>query len=250
MEDNDELARYLQRTLSETYHVFIAINGAEGLEMVKSIKPNLIISDIMMPIMRGDEMASRLKNDLETSHIPIILLTALSERNDIISGLKTNADRYITKPFDIEILKAVISNILENRALLAKQYAQLELEEPECINCSSNLDYQFMSKVKEIIDKNIDNTDFNVDMLSSELNMSRTSCYNKIKALTEQPPADFIRTQRLNLATKLLKEGNYNISEIAVMSGFNDAKYFRGVFKKYFNMTPSQYIDFIDLNEK
>lgn len=250
VEDNDELSSYLQRTLSGTYNVFAAANGAEGLEMAKAIKPNLIISDIMMPIMRGDEMASHLKSDIETSHIPIILLTALTERNDIISGLRTNADRYITKPFDIEILKAVISNILENRALLAKQYAQLDIEELECINCSSSLDYQFMRKVKEIIDENINNNNFNVETLSSKLNMSRTSCYNKIKALTEQAPADFIRTQRLNLATKLLKEGKYNISEIAEMSGFNDGKYFREVFKKYFNMTPSQYIDSIDLNEK
>ena len=242
VEDNDELKSYLKRSLTEKYTVHLASNGEEGLIMAKNIMPNLIISDIMMPRMRGDEMCVALKSDIETSHIPIILLTALSDRENIINGLAIKADEYMTKPFDIGILKANIANLLANRALLIQQYAHLDLKEPETNNYSSELDYKFMSKVKEEIEKNIDNSDFSVEKLSSALNMSRTSFYNKIKALTTQAPADFIRTQRMNRAGELLKAKKYSINEVAFMVGFNDTKYFREVFKKYFNMTPSKYI--------
>lgn len=242
VEDNDELKSYLKRSLTERYTVHLASNGEEGLIMAKNIMPNLIISDIMMPRMRGDEMCVALKSDIETSHIPIILLTALSDRENIINGLAIKADEYMTKPFDIGILKANIANLLANRALLIQQYAHLDLKEPETNNYSSELDYKFMSKVKEEIEKNIDNSDFSVEKLSSALNMSRTSFYNKIKALTTQAPADFIRTQRMNRAGELLKAKKYSINEVAFMVGFNDTKYFREVFKKYFNMTPSKYI--------
>lgn len=246
VEDNDELREYLRNTLSDSYNIQVCNDGKPALDIVKEYMPNMIISDIMMPEMRGDELCHILKNDIETSHIPIILLTALNNDRNIIEGLKTGADEYIVKPFNIGILRATIANILANRSLLRHKYANLELNDDEdsdaaCINCSTDLDWKFISSVKKNVEDNVDNPALNVEMLCSLLNMSRTSFYNKIKALTDQAPADYIRLIRLKRAAQLLKEQQYSITEVAEMTGFSDAKYFREVFKKHFNVSPSQY---------
>lgn len=245
VEDNDELRDYLQNALSEEYNIQICSNGKQGLVIVKEYLPNLIISDIMMPEMRGDELCQILKNDIETSHIPIILLTALNTDKNIIEGLQAGADEYIVKPFNIGILRATIANLLRNHAILRKKYANLELNDDEhdtsCINCSSDLDWKFIAMVKQHVEENMDNSNFNVDMLSNLLNMSRTSFYNKIKALTDEAPADYIRLIKMKRAALLLKEKKHTVTEIAEMSGFSDAKYFREVFKKHFKVSPSQY---------
>ena len=247
VEDNDELRDYLKHTLSEQYTVQVCSNGKEALSIVKGYKPELIISDIMMPEMQGDELCSILKNDIETSHIPIILLTALNAEKNILDGLKTGADEYVVKPFNIGILKATIANLLTNRALLRSKFSSLDTENDKeeeqdiRLNCSNELDWKFIDTVNKGIDENIDNSEFNVDVLCELLNMSRTSLYNKIRALTNQTPSDYVRLIRLKRAAKLLKEGEHNINEISDMTGFNDAKYFREVFKKHFNMSPSKY---------
>ena len=246
VEDNDELRNYLGHTLSETYTIQMCSNGKEALTIVKEYKPELIISDIMMPEMRGDELCAAIKNDIETSHIPIILLTALNDEKNILEGLKIGADEYVVKPFNIGILKATITNLLTNRALLRNKYANLELsdneEEEECINCSKDIDWKFIATVKKSVEDNMDNQAFNVDVLCTLLNMSRTSFYNKIKALTDQAPADYIRLIRLKRAAHLLKTEKYTITEVAEMTGFNDAKYFREVFKRHFKVSPSRYM--------
>lgn len=242
VEDNDELRNYLVHTLSENYTVQTCCNGKEALEIVKEVKPELIISDIMMPEMRGDELCSAIKNDIETSYIPIILLTALNGEKNILEGLKIGADEYIVKPFNIGILKANIANLLANRAILRKKYANLEInDEDECINCSSDLDWKFIATVKKSVEENMDNQAFNVEILRALLNMSRTSFYNKIKALTDQTPSEYIKLIRLKQAGKLLRTNKYNVTEVAEMTGFNDAKYFREVFKKYYKVSPSKY---------
>ena len=245
VEDNDELREYLRNTLSDDYTIQICSDGKQALDIVKEYMPNMIISDIMMPEMRGDELCHKLKNDIETSHIPIILLTALNNDRNIIEGLKTGADEYIVKPFNIGILRATIANILTNRSLLRHKYANLELNDGEsdtaCINCSTDIDWKFISTVKKSVEDNMDNSSFTVDVLCNLLNMSRTSFYNKIKALTDQAPADYIRLIRLKRAAQLLKEQQHSITEVAEMTGFSDAKYFREVFKKHFNVSPSQY---------
>lgn len=245
VEDNDELREYLRGTLLEDYNVQVCSNGKEALDIVKEYLPNLIISDIMMPEMRGDELCHILKNDIETPHIPIILLTALNTDKNIIEGLQSGADEYVVKPFNIGILRATIANLLTNRALLRHKYANLDLsddtEKTDCINCSTDLDWKFIATVKKNVEDNMDNPNFNVDMLCNLLNMSRTSFYNKIKALTDQAPADYIRLIRLKHAAQLLKEQKFTVTEISEMTGFSDAKYFREVFKKHFNMSPSQY---------
>lgn len=169
-------------------------------------------------------MCAAIKNDIETSHIPIILLTALNDEKNILEGLKIGADEYVVKPFNIGILKATITNLLTNRALLRNKYANLELsdneEEEECINCSKDIDWKFIATVKKSVEDNMDNQAFNVDVLCTLLNMSRTSFYNKIKALTDQAPADYIRLIRLKRAAHLLKTEKYTITEVAEMTGF------------------------------
>ncbi|MDR0961272.1 MAG: response regulator [Mediterranea sp.] len=248
VEDNDELRSYLLSTLSDNYTVQVCDNGKAALELIREHhKPDLIISDVMMPEMRGDELCNILKNDIETSHIPIILLTALATDENIIEGLNTGADKYIVKPFNIGILRANIASLLNNRALLRQRYTSLEPDDvPEddaivCINCSE-LDREFLKTVRGHIEDNLDKTNFNVDSLCTLLFMSRTSFYNKIKALTGQPPADYIRLIRLKQAARLLRERRYSIAEIADMTGFSDAKYFREVFKKHYQVSPSQYV--------
>ena len=244
VEDNDDMRNYLQHTLADIYYTFVASDGQIGWDFVQNIKPDLVISDIMMPNMNGDELCSRIKSDINTSHIPVILLTALNDKSNIIRGLKYGADEYITKPFDISILKATIINILANREVLKNSFSKLELKNTdESINYTSELDREFMDKVKDIIEKNLSDSSFNVDVLCSVLNMSRSSFYSKIKALTDQAPADFIRTIRLTHAAKLLKSKRFNITEVADMTGFSDAKYFREVFKKHYKMNPSKYMN-------
>lgn len=245
VEDNDELREYLSRSLCEEYQIQVCSNGKAALNIIKEYLPHLIISDIMMPEMRGDELCQLVKNDIDTSHIPVILLTALNTDKNIIDGLQTGADEYIVKPFNIGILRATIANLLVNRALLRHKYGNLELNDDDhnsdCINCSTDLDWKFIATVKKSVDENMDNPNFNVDVLCTLLNMSRTSFYNKIKALTDQAPADYIRLIRLKRAAHLLKEQKYSITEVSEMTGFSDAKYFREVFKKRFNVSPSQY---------
>ena len=202
----------------------------------------------MMPEMRGDELCQAIKSNIETSHIPVILLTALNNEKDILSGLRIGADEYVLKPFNIGILKATISNLLANRALLRNKYASLDSEDEEnddddeeYINYSQDIDWQFIADVRKNIKDNIDNSALTVDVLASLMGMSRTSFYNKLKALTDQSPGDYIRLIRLKHAIKLLKENVHNITEISEMTGFNDVKYFREVFKKHYNVSPSQY---------
>ena len=240
VEDNDELRSYLATSLAGAYTIQACSNGKEALIIVKEFWPDLILSDIMMPEMRGDELCTAIKTNIETSHIPIVLLTALNDEKNILNGLATGADGYITKPFSIKMLKARISNILSNRDLLRQRYAmatKMDSEKPGLLPAEANtLDWKFITDVKNNIKNNIDNTDFTVDSLCSLHNMSRTSFYNKLKALTGQSPADYIRDFRLNTAAQLLQKKKYSITEVAEMTGFCDSKYFREVFKKHFNV--------------
>lgn len=246
VEDNDELREYLRRSLEENYQVQTCANGKMALLIVKILFPDLIISDIMMPEMRGDELCQVIKNDIETSHIPVILLTALNTDQNIVDGLQTGADEYVVKPFNIGILRATIANLLANRALLRQRYGKLELDDEsydiECINCTTDLEWKFIADTRKYIEENIDTQKFNTDSLCALLNMSRTSFYNKITALTGRTPGSYIRLIRLQYAIRLLMEKKHSVTEVAEMAGFNDAKYFREVFKKYFNVSPSQYV--------
>ena len=242
VEDNDDLRNYLIDMFKTGYNVQSCPNGKEALVIVREFDPDLVISDIMMPEMGGDELCSVIKGDLEISHIPVILLTALGDEKNMLEGLEIGADAYITKPFSVGILKATVKNILANRTLLRQVYNSIEDREQTLpVNCTNTLDWKFIASVKECIENNMGNSDFNVDMLSSQHHMSRTSFFNKLKALTGYAPADYIRMIRLQHAAQLLKQGEHIVTEIADMVGFSDAKYFREVFKKYYNVSPSKF---------
>ena len=242
VEDNDDLRNYLMNMLRTSYDIQSCPNGKDALVIIREFNPNLVISDIMMPEMGGDELCTTIKENIETSHIPVVLLTALGDEKHMLEGLEIGADAYITKPFSVGILKATIKNILTNRTLLRQVYNSIEDGKQDFpANCTNTLDWKFIASVKECIENNMGNPDFNVDMLSSQHHMSRTSFFNKLKALTGYAPADYIRMIRLQHAAQLLTQSKYTITEIADMVGFSDVKYFREVFKKYYNTSPSRY---------
>lgn len=243
VEDNASLRLFLMKSLSDIYQVDGAENGQEAIDKIKVQQPNLIISDVMMSVMDGETMCRTLKSDIETSHIPIILLTALGDKKDILRGLETKADMYITKPFDLMVLRANISNILENREIIRKklQQASVNIEsKTEDIPMPTNLDNEFMQKVTVLVKENL-GKDLTVDTLCAGMNMSRTSFYNKIKALTGMAPNDFIRNIRMQEAAALLKSQRYTVAEVADMMGFADPKYFTDTFKKFYGVPPSIY---------
>ena len=243
VEDNASLRLFLMKSLSDIYQVDGAENGQEAIDKIKVQQPDLIISDVMMSVMDGETMCRTLKSDIETSHIPIILLIALGDKKDILRGLETKADMYITKPFDLMVLRANISNILENREIIRKklQQASVNIEsKTEDIPMPTNLDNEFMQKVTVLVKENL-GKDLTVDTLCAGMNMSRTSFYNKIKALTGMAPNDFIRNIRMQEAAALLKSQRYTVAEVADMMGFADPKYFTDTFKKFYGVPPSIY---------
>lgn len=247
VEDNSEMEHYLRSELSGEYTVQSCRNGKEALVIIGEYNPELIIADILMPEMGGDELCKIVKANIDTSHIPVILITALNDEENILKGIQTGADDHFTKPFNMGILKASVANLLKNRALLRSKYATLDLKEEEendsnnCVNCNTNIDWEFIASIKRHVEENMSKPSFTVDTLCSLMNMSRTSFYNKIKALTDTSPKDYIRVIKLKRAAELLKEGKHNVTEVAEMTGFNDAKYFREVFKKYYHVSPSKY---------
>ena len=244
VEDNDDLRNYLFDMLAVSYNVQSCSNGKDALVIIREFNPDLVISDIMMPEMSGDELCSTIKRDIEMSHIPVILLTALGDEKNMLGGLEIGADAYITKPFSVGIFKVTVKNILANRALLRQAYNSIEDEEKHLpANCSNTLDWKFIASVKECIEKNMGDLDFTVDILSSQHHMSRTSFYNKLKALTGYAPADYIRMIRLQHAAQLLKQGEHTVTEVADIVGFSDVKSFREVFKKYYDVSPSKYAE-------
>lgn len=264
VEDNDVLRKFLIQSLTDMYHVSDAENGKEALDIIRKVQPDLIISDVMMPIMNGHELCKAVKGNMATSHIPFIMLTALGEKKDIIDGLKTKADLYIVKPFDITLLKANISNVLENRDLVRKRLQELIVSLPEqkssnqdndksdaeknIPEMNSSLDEEFIRKVTGLIKEGLGNG-LNVDTLCVSVNMSRTSFYNKIKALTGEPPAELIRNIRMKEAAILLKTQEYTVSEVSDKLGFADPKYFADTFKKYYGVPPRDYMKSIN-NER
>ena len=246
VEDNPDLRNFLHQSLAESYRITEAQNGQEALETIAQEQPDLIISDIMMPVMRGDDLCQTLKDNMETSHIPIILLTALGDRESILHGLNVKADSYVVKPFDIDILKANIASVLTNKEILRKRFSQLDYQTenlPKEVQETPglSLDQEFLEKITKLVIKNL-GKDFNVDDLCLEMGMSRSSLYNKVKALTDHSPSDFIRQTRLKEGASLLRSKKYTVAEVSDMLGFSAPKYFTDIFKKHYGMTPSAYM--------
>ena len=240
VEDDSELRNYLTCTLGKQFRVTGADDGLTALELIKKEEFDLIISDVMMPDLRGDELCNRIKTDINTSHIPVILLTALSDKQSTIQGLEVGADSYIVKPFDIDLVNASINSILKNRKLI-REYLIKGIN-PNYNNVAiNNLDQKFINEILLIVERELANPEFSIDNLCRETAMSRTLLYNKIKVHTSLAPSEFIRIIRMNRAMDLLKSGKNTISEISEKVGFPDSKYFSTAFKKFFGKSPRYY---------
>lgn len=241
VEDNEDFSHFLSQELGRIYNnVMTAKDGIEGAMMAEAENPDIIVSDVMMPRMNGTDMCRRIKENIETSHIPIILLTAWSTDEGRAAGYKAGADAYIAKPFDMEVLLARISNLLEKQEKRQRDFSHSISLDPKTVTDSSP-DEDFLKGVIACIEKNIDNSEYTIDSLATDVVMSRMSLYRKMKSLTGQTPADFIRTVRLKTAAKLLKAGNCNVSEACYRTGFASPQNFAKHFKEMFGVLPSQY---------
>lgn len=241
VDDSEDMCIFLKEILSNKFDIIIAHDGEEGVQKAREASPVMIISDLMMPNKDGLELVEELKQDINTSHIPIILLTAKTAIESRLDAMKYGADDYITKPFSPVYLSARIDNILEQRQRLQESYRQNLMNlTPQTENTASP-DERFLAKLMNVMDKNIANSELTVDGLLSEMAMGRTVFYNKLKGLTGFSPVEFIREIRIKKAAQLLETGQYSISEITYMVGMNDARYFSKCFKAVYGVTPSEF---------
>ena len=242
VEDNDDFRFYLKENLRLQYKVFEATNGLEGWQKALSVHPSLIVSDINMPYMDGIQLCKKIKEDKRTSHIPVILLTALTDEKNQIEGLKTGANDYITKPFNFEVLIAKVKNILVLNDTLKNTYTKrVEVLTPKVKAESSN--DKLIKKIVLYIEENLTDTQLSVETLSRHVGMSRGTLYNKLLELTGQTPVEFIRSVKLDKAAELLENNELTIAEVAYSAGFSTPNYFAKSFKAKFNMLPSEYLN-------
>jgi signal transduction histidine kinase/CheY-like chemotaxis protein len=240
VEDSQDVSHYISTILSPHYHLFFASDGQEGLEVAEKQIPDLIITDIMMPVKNGYDFCSDLRKSLAISHIPIIMITARDTMDDKLKGLESGADVYLTKPFDEQELLIRVKKLLENRAKLILKYSVSLWQEKTKPENDVNLD--FLLKVSKAIDKKIDNPDYFPAGLASDICLSESQLNRKLKALSGHTISSFVLQCRMNKAKILLANGNNNISEIANNCGFSDLSYFSRSFKKVVGMTPSEYM--------
>lgn len=240
VEDNDEVRGLLIEHYSSTFTVQAAASGVQGLQIAYEVLPDIIISDVMMPGMNGTEMSRQLKQDQRTSHIPIVLLTARNQVNYQIEGYETGADEYITKPFNLALMDVRVNNLLQSRRLLRERYSRDITLQPSALAITP-ADEVFLDKVMHFIEENIMEPTLQVEEMGKVVNMSRTTLYRKLKALTGQSAIEFIRGVRLKRAAQLLQRKEYTVNEVAYMVGFSDVDYFRKCFKQQFGKTPREY---------
>ena len=251
VDDEDDIRNYLVTELGNYFRVLSCSNGKEAMEIIMSHMPDLVLSDIMMPEVNGITLLKKLKQNIKTNHIPVILLTAKNSEKDYIEGLSLGADAYIAKPFNLDILITTIENLIRNREVLRNNFSgkqeqdgQIEVVQPQ------SADEKLMNKVMKAINKNLNNPDLNAEMIAAEVGISRVHLYRKLKEITNQSTRDFIRNIRLKQAEILLKsEKNYSISEISQLVGFNNTTYFSNAFKELYGVSPSKYMEHCKQNE-
>ncbi|CAN5518521.1 two-component regulator propeller domain-containing protein [soil metagenome] len=241
VEDNEDLRFYLKDNLKGQYHVKEAANGKEGWEIVKRLMPDLVISDIMMPLMDGIELSRKIKTETNTAHIPVILLTAMGSEEKQLEGLKVGVNDYITKPFTFEILASKINNLVAQQKLLQQRFQKQIDVNPQEITITP-VDEKFLKQALELVEKNIDKAEFSVEDFSRDMFMNRVTLYRKILSITGKTPIEFIRSIRLKRAARLLEKSGLSVAEIAYEVGFNNPKNFSKTFKEEFKVLPSQYV--------
>jgi YesN/AraC family two-component response regulator len=237
VEDDTTLNDYIKTELANEYTIYQAYNGKQALSILNEKGISLIVSDIMMPEMNGCELVDVVKNTLRFSHIPIILLTAVTDYNTQLESLHQGADGYITKPFSMQILRATIFNTLKNREIIYERFSTLPYTGPE--NNTGSQDDVFMKHLYDYVMENISNQDFSVLDLADKMNTSRSTLFRKIRANTGMNINEYIRVCRLKKAAELLSTQKYQIKEVAYMVGFTTVSYFTKSFQKQFNISPS-----------
>jgi signal transduction histidine kinase/DNA-binding response OmpR family regulator/Tfp pilus assembly protein PilF len=242
VEDQADLREFIATNLSKDYRILEASDGEEGISKATKEIPDLIITDVMMPKVDGNELTRSLKNNENTSHIPIIMLTAKSSVESKIEGLENEADDYLTKPFNITELQLRIKNILKSRHKLQEKYNKSITVNPSEITTTS-VDEKFLSKLLKIVEDNMSNSGFSVEFLCDAVGMSRANIHKKLKQLLNQSATEFINSVRLKRAAQLIRKNTGNISEIAYDVGYNNLSYFSRAFKKHFNMTPKEMME-------
>lgn len=241
VEDNDELRGMLQTIFAPIYKIYTATNGMEGLEITIDKQPDIVLSDVMMPLMSGSEMCSKIKKNFLVCHIPVVLLTAQTAIDFAIEGLQLGADDYITKPFDVKTLVVRCNNLVNGRKLLQEKYSkQVDVSSRQI--ATNNMDREFLEKAQLVIEKHIDNIEFDVPKFASEMALGRTKLFSKIKGITGQTPNDFIITIKMKKAADLLTNNpEYNISDITFLLGFSTPRYFTMSFKEQFGISPTAF---------
>jgi two-component system, cell cycle response regulator len=249
VDDNEDMLEFLEQDLNEKYTIIPSLNGSEALEILSREAIQLVISDIMMPVMDGLELCKLIKTSFDHSHIPVILLTAKNTLQSKIEGLETGADAYIEKPFSTEYLHVQIANLLSNRSKIKEYFASSPLVHIKSM-AHSRADELFLEKVNESIYKNLEDAELDVEKLARLLNMSKPTLYRKIKSISDLTPNELINITRLKQAAELLLTGNYKIYEIAEMVGYSSQTNFGRNFLKQFGMTASDYVAMKDKEKK
>jgi len=242
VEDNPDVRFFIKSHFNSVYRILEAKNGQDGWEHALQTIPDIIISDIMMPDVDGYEFCKRIKKDERTSHIPILLITALHSKEHELKGLSYGADDYITKPFDLQVLQAKVENMLSVRESLKEKFTGTVILEPKNVIISSP-DERFLQKAIEIVELNIADSDLDIEQFAVKVGVSRMQLYRKLHALTDMTVKEFIRHIRLKRATQLLVQKKMNISEIGFAVGFKDLSHFRKCFRREFGMSASEYIN-------
>mgnify|MGYP002959353841 CR=1 FL=1 len=241
VEDNPDMLAFVVRQLSKEYAVLTATNGEEALQVLDGNYVNLVVSDVVMPVMDGFELCKTIKSDLNYSHIPVILLTAKTNIQSKIEGMELGADAYLEKPFSVEYLQACASSLIQNREKLRKAFAQSPFVAANTM-ALTKADEDFIKKLNEVIQVNYSNPEFSMDDMADSLNMSRSNFYRKIKGVLDLSPNEYLRLERLKKAAQLLKEGENRVNEICYMVGFNSPSYFAKCFQKQFGVLPKDFV--------
>ena len=256
VEDHADIRLYLRVLFSATYNIIMAENGEEGVRMARKEIPDLVITDVMMPVMNGFECCRILKEDLKTCHIPIILLTALTDDENIVKGIELGADDYILKPFNPEILRTKVKRLIKSRTELKRIYTKL-LMPSITVNGSQEentetiiIEDPFITQILNIVNENLQNPEFNVKKLAEMLNMSQPTLYRKVKQLTNFTIIELVRGVRLKRSAELLRSRKYNVQEVAEMVGYNDISTFRKHFVDFYGTTPSTFKSKEDTEDK
>jgi DNA-binding response OmpR family regulator len=240
VEDNPEMLSFISRQLSHGYIVLTATNGEEALHVLDNNFVNLVVSDVVMPLMDGFELCKTIKSELDYSHIPIILLTAKTNIRSKVEGLELGADAYIEKPFSPEYLQAAVSNLVKNRENLWQAFAKSPFVAANTM-ALTKADEEFIRKMDEIILSNLHNPEFSMEDMAKMFNMSRSGFYRKIKGVLDLTPNDYLRIERLKRAAQLLKSGENRVNEVCYMVGFNSSSYFSKCFLKQFGVLPRDF---------